>query len=200
MISKAKALYQVKVILDYLPEDEYKLIPKEMLDYIEDNFEYDEKFSIEPNIPLEKQKIDDKAYEMLDKIVKSAETTKKDFLKISEKSTKEPKIAPSPLPSAPKVAKSEVDELKAFDIQNYLNSISKKAASAIETTAPSGANTLADMQSEPSSESRPSFGDAIENRLSDNNFKDMITALKMQDKIISRDIQQNSVRPCRLLK
>ena len=142
---------------------------------------------------------------------KSAATDLKDFLKISEKSTKEPKIAamlneskkeqkiepkiaPSPLPSAPKVAKSEVDELKAFDIQNYLNSISKKAASAIETTAPSGAGTLADMQSEPSGESRPSFGDAIENRLSDNNFKDMITALKMQDKIISRDIQQNSVR------
>ncbi|MDD0847590.1 flagellar hook-length control protein FliK [Campylobacter sp. 46490-21] len=140
---------------------------------------------------------------------KSAATDLKDFLKISEKSTKEPKIAamlneskkeqkiepkiaPSPLPSAPKVAKSEVDELKAFDIQNYLNSISKKAASAIETTAPSGAGTLADMQ--PSGESRPSFGDAIENRLSDNNFKDMITALKMQDKIISRDIQQNSVR------
>ena len=142
---------------------------------------------------------------------KSAATDLKDFLKISEKSTKEPKIAamlneskkeqkiepkiaPSPLPSAPKVAKSEVDELKAFDIQNYLNSISKKAASAIETTAPSGAGTLADMQSEPSNDSRPSFGDAIENRLSDNNFKDMITALKMQDKIISRDIQQNSVR------
>ena len=125
---------------------------------------------------------------------KSAATDLKDFLKISEKSTKEPKIAPSPLPSAPKVAKSEVDELKAFDIQNYLNSISKKAASAIETTAPSGAETLADMQSEPSNESRPSFGDAIENRLSDNNFKDMITALKMQDKIISRNIQQNSVR------
>ena len=155
---------------------------------------------------------------------KSAATDLKDLLKNSEKSTKEPKIAamlneskkeqkiepkiaPSPLPSAPKVAKSEVDELKAFDIQNYLNSISKKAATAIETTAPSGANTLADMQSEPSGantladmqsepsgESRPSFGDAIENRLSDNNFKDMITALKMQDKIISRDIQQNSVR------
>ena len=119
---------------------------------------------------------------------KSAATDLKDLLKISEKSTKEPKITPSPLPSAPKVAKSEVDELKAFDIQNYLNSISKKAAS--ETTAPSG--SPADMQ--PSGESHPSFGDAIENRLSDNNFKDMITALKMQDKIISRDIQQNSVR------
>ena len=117
--------------------------------------------------------------------LKSA-ATEKDLLKISEKSTKESKITPPP--SAPKVAKSEVDELKAFDIQNYLNSISKKAAS--ETTAPSG--SLADIQ--PSGESHPSFGDAIENRLSDNNFKDMITALKMQDKIISRDIQQNSVR------
>ena len=44
---------------------------------------------------------------------KSAATDLKDLLKISEKSTKEPKITPSPLPSAPKVAKSEVDELKA---------------------------------------------------------------------------------------
>ena len=122
------------------------------------------------------------------KVEPKSAATEKDLLKISEKSTKESKIAPSPLPSAPKVAKSEVDELKAFDIQNYLNSISKKAAS--ETTAPSG--SLADIQ--PSGESHPSFGDAIENRLSDNNFKDMITALKMQDKIISRDIQQNSVR------
>ena len=126
------------------------------------------------------------------KVEPKSAATEKDLLKISEKSTKEPKIAPSPLPSAPKVTKSEVNELKAFDIQNYLNSISKKAAS--ETTAPSTAGTLANIQSEPSGESHPSFGDAIENRLSDNNFKDMITALKMQDKIISRDIQQNSVR------
>ena len=156
-----------------------------------------------------KQSANEIVEKVQNKVEPKSAATEKDLLNISEKSTKEPKIAamlneskkeqkiepkiaPSPLPSAPKVAKSEVDELKAFDIQNYLNNISKKAASAIETTAPSGANTLADM--EPSGESRPSFGDAIENRLSDNNFKDMITALKMQDKIISRDIQQNSVR------
>lgn len=78
MLSQAKVLYQVKLILDYLPEEEYKLIPQEMIDYIEDNFEYDENFSIDPEIPLEKQKIDDKAFEMLDKIVKSAEITKKE--------------------------------------------------------------------------------------------------------------------------
>ena len=76
MLSKAKALYQGKLILDYLPEEEYKLIPKETIEYIENNFEYDENFSINPNIPLEKQKIDDKAYEILDKIVKATEVTK----------------------------------------------------------------------------------------------------------------------------
>lgn len=45
MLSKAKALYQVKLILDYLPEEEYKLIPKETIEYIENNFEYDEFFN-----------------------------------------------------------------------------------------------------------------------------------------------------------
>lgn len=78
MISKARALYQVKLILDYLPKEEYKLIPKDTIEYVENNFEYDENFSINPNIPLEKQKIDDKAYEILEKIVKLTETTKKE--------------------------------------------------------------------------------------------------------------------------
>ncbi len=78
MISKAKALYQVKLILDYLPEEEYKLIPKETIEYIDNNFEYDENFSIDSKIPLEKQKIDDKAYEILDKIVKATEATKRE--------------------------------------------------------------------------------------------------------------------------
>ena len=87
MVTKEKALYQVKLILDYLPDEEYKLIPKETIDYIENNFEYDENFSIDPNIPLEKQNIDDKAYETLDKIVKAAEYNKKHMknINISEK-------------------------------------------------------------------------------------------------------------------
>lgn len=33
MLSKAKAIYQVKLILDYLPDEEYKLIPQETIDY-----------------------------------------------------------------------------------------------------------------------------------------------------------------------
>ena len=74
MVTKAKSLYQVKLILDYLPEDEYKLIPQETIDYIDENFEYDENFIIDPKIPLEKQKIDDKAYDLLEKIVKQTKT------------------------------------------------------------------------------------------------------------------------------
>lgn len=74
MVTKSKALYQVKLVLDYLPEEEYKLIPQETIDYIEENFEYDENFTINPKIPLEKQKIDDKAYDLLEKIVKQTKT------------------------------------------------------------------------------------------------------------------------------
>lgn len=76
MLPKAKAIYQVKLILDYLPDEEYKMIPQEIKDYIDDNFEYDENFTINPSIPLENQKIDDKAYELLDKIVKSVGSAK----------------------------------------------------------------------------------------------------------------------------
>lgn len=76
MMTKAKALYQVKVILDYLSKEEYDLISKETLNYIENNYEYDSDFSIDPNIPLEKQNIDEKAYEILDKIIDDAEKTK----------------------------------------------------------------------------------------------------------------------------
>lgn len=76
MLTKAKALYQVKLILDYLPKEEYELIPKETIEYIEDNFEYDEKITINPRIPLEKQKIDSKAYDMLEKIIKQTEKNK----------------------------------------------------------------------------------------------------------------------------
>ena len=77
MLTTEKALYQVKLILDYLPKEEYELIPQETIDYIEDNFEYDENITIDSSIPLENQKIDDKAYELLEKIIKSAENNKK---------------------------------------------------------------------------------------------------------------------------
>ena len=80
MLAKAKVLYQVKLILDYLPEEEYKLIPKEIIDYIENNFEYDENILVDPSIPLERQNIDEKAYEILEKIIKKIEESRnKDY-------------------------------------------------------------------------------------------------------------------------
>lgn len=85
MLTKEKSLYQVKLILNYLPEEEYKLIPKETINYIETNFEYDENITIDPNIPLEEQKIDYKAYEMLDKIIKDIEE-KSNYFKTKENS------------------------------------------------------------------------------------------------------------------
>ena len=73
MLTKAKALYQVKLILDYLPQEEYDLIPQETIDYIEDNFVYDENITINPGIPLEKQNIDDESYRLLGKIIAQVE-------------------------------------------------------------------------------------------------------------------------------
>ena len=75
MLTKAKALYQVKLILDYLSQEEYNLIPQKTIDYIEDNFEYDENITINPDIPLENQKIDDQTYKILDKIIKQTENS-----------------------------------------------------------------------------------------------------------------------------
>lgn len=78
MLSKAKAYYQVYLIIEHLPKEEYDLIPKELIDEIENNMEYDETFSLDLNVPLEKQKIDDKAYEILDRVVKATEVKQKE--------------------------------------------------------------------------------------------------------------------------
>ena len=77
MFTKAKSLYQVKLILECLPEEEYKLIPQETINYIEDNFEYDKNIAIDPNIPLEEQNIDNKTYEFLDKVLKEIDNKEK---------------------------------------------------------------------------------------------------------------------------
>ena len=39
MLTNKKVLYQVKLILDCLPDNEYALIPKDTIDYIENNYE-----------------------------------------------------------------------------------------------------------------------------------------------------------------
>lgn len=81
MLTKEKSLYQVKLILDYLPKEEYKLIPQDLIDYVEENFEYDENITIDPSIPLEKQKLDDKTYDFLEKMMKKVERNKAKYSK-----------------------------------------------------------------------------------------------------------------------
>ena len=81
MLTKEKSLYQVKLILDYLPEEEYKLIPQDLINYVEDNFEYDENITIDPSIPLEKQKLDNKTYDFLEKMMKKIERNKAKYSK-----------------------------------------------------------------------------------------------------------------------
>ena len=78
MLTNKKMLYQVKLILDCLPDNEYALIPKDTIDYIENNYEYDENIKIKPDIPLEEQNIDGQTYKMLEKIIKSVESKGKD--------------------------------------------------------------------------------------------------------------------------
>ena len=89
MLSKEKSLYQVKLILDYLPKEEYALIPDDLIRYVEDNAEYDEKIKINPNIPLEKQKLDAKTYDFLEKMLKEIDKNK------SMKKSKRTEIAPN---------------------------------------------------------------------------------------------------------
>lgn len=54
------------------------MIPQKTIDYIEDNMEYDENITINPDIPLERQNIDDKTYELLAKIINQAENYAKE--------------------------------------------------------------------------------------------------------------------------
>lgn len=70
-----QALYQVKLILDYMPDEDYKQIPEETIQFIHKNMEVDTNIKINPDIPLEKQDIDEKTYDFLDKIIKQIENS-----------------------------------------------------------------------------------------------------------------------------
>ncbi len=72
-MTKGNVLYQVYLILDSLPEDEYNKIPKEELKFITENMEYNENIKIEPDIPLEQQDISEETYKYLDVLIKKIE-------------------------------------------------------------------------------------------------------------------------------
>lgn len=109
----------------------------------------------------------------------------------------EPKLSLKPEPTKPEKAEKPEPKIatplskealrddpnKAFSIQNYLDSISKKAASAIEQSAPNEPSTSAEPQAPTN-----------DHQSSENSIKDMINTIKIQDKIITKEVQVQSVR------
>lgn len=139
MLTKAKMLYQVKLILDYLPEEEYNLIPEETINYIEDNFEYDENIKIDPNIPLENQNIDDESYKYLEKIIAEAEKNQKvsknkeleDYIKDVKESNKnfETNVENIRLKELVELLKKENEKIPKIKnlVEEYKNALEEKS-------------------------------------------------------------------------
>ena len=72
-MTKAKAYYQAYLVLKCLSKEEYSLIPKPLLTEITTKMEKDPNIKVDSSIPLEEQKIDEKAYDILDKVIKAIE-------------------------------------------------------------------------------------------------------------------------------
>ena len=72
-MTKPKAYYEAYLVLQCLSQVEYNLIPKDLLNEITSKMEVDESIKIDPNIPLEKQKLSDKTYDILDRVISAIE-------------------------------------------------------------------------------------------------------------------------------
>lgn len=77
-MTKNKALYEVYLIINELPEEEYNLIPQEQIDYIKENMEVIEDYDFDPTEDLGKQNVSVEAYEYLEKILKNIEVATED--------------------------------------------------------------------------------------------------------------------------
>lgn len=71
MLTKPQYLYQAKLIIDCLPEDEYNSIPKETLKYIEENMQVDESIKIDPEVELSEQNVDTQTLMFLNDIIQN---------------------------------------------------------------------------------------------------------------------------------
>ena len=129
-MTKEKSLYQVKLILECLPKKEYSLIPKDMLEYIENNFEHDDSIIIDPETPIENQKIDDKTYDMLEKILKRISITKDNIEKDSD-TVKTENIKLKNIISSLQIEQKKADKAKSL-MQEY-NDAMKRYKDEIDT-------------------------------------------------------------------
>lgn len=69
MLTKPQYLYQAKLIIDCLPEEEYNSIPKETLKYIEENMQVDKNIKIDPEKDLSEQNVDSQTLLFLNNII-----------------------------------------------------------------------------------------------------------------------------------
>ena len=72
-MTKSKAYYQAYLVLDCLSNEEYSLIPKDLLAEIQSKMEIDDSIFVDKTVPLEDQKIDEKTYDILDRVIKAIE-------------------------------------------------------------------------------------------------------------------------------
>ena len=72
-MTKPQAYYEAYLVLQCLSKVEYNLIPQSLLDEITSKMEKDDSIKVDPTIPLEKQKLSDKTYDILDKVISAIE-------------------------------------------------------------------------------------------------------------------------------
>ncbi len=128
-MTKEKALYQAKLILENLPTEEYDLIPKDIVNYIEENMEYDDNIIINPNESLENQNIDNKTYDILEDILKKIDLTQIEDIKVEEQddydSIKNENIKLKDLTESLKKENAKILQIKDL-VNNYKNELNKK--------------------------------------------------------------------------
>lgn len=133
-MTKEKALYQAKLIIENLSDEEYALIPQDFLDYVNENMEYDESITINPDLPLEEQDIDDKTYDiledMLDRIDKNAMKEleeKNEIVEGSDKfnALKDENLKLKELTERLKNENSKIVQIKDL-VQNYKDELNRK--------------------------------------------------------------------------
>ena len=79
----AKAYTEVLEIISYFPQDEYRKIPNNLIEYYKNNMDKNYSFSINPEIDIEKQNISKEAYAIIISIFRDffATDKQKDILK-----------------------------------------------------------------------------------------------------------------------
>lgn len=142
-MTKGQAFYQAKLIIDELSEEEYNLIPKDFIEEINNNMEYDENIKINPDLPIEEQDIDDKTYdileEMLSKIDKNAiqDIEAKDGIQEGSAefdSLKNENLQLKELTERLKKENSKIVQIKDL-VQDYKDELSKKTKEIEELKA-----------------------------------------------------------------